>query len=244
MAKPTFTVASEDAGNDNPAGAEAAKESAPTGALGKPADQPKADDAGKPATEEQAKADKEIADKKAADEQAAETAAKALLFDDIKDLKLPEKTIVDEAMAKEFSEWAKAGKLSKEQAQQAADMHLKTIGVFAQKLQQEAQATVKAWGDEITNDKELGGAKQKETLDTAEKYFALAEKVPGVNINRLKADMVRTGMANHPDLIRVSHFIGQHLGEDNMFISDKSTGGGPTDMAESWYGPTGTRVPR
>lgn len=205
---------------------------------GKPIETPKADDAAKAATDEQGAKEKAEADKKAADEQAAnEAAAKALLFDGVADLKLPDGTMVDEPMAKEFTEWAKANKFTKVQAQQAADLHLKTLGAFAQKLQADAQAQVKAWGEEIYNDKELGGGKVAETVATAEKFFALAKNVPGVNVTRLQADMLRTGMANHPDMIRVARYIGLQVGDDNLFIADRSNAGASTDMASRWYKP-------
>lgn len=228
----TFSVATGDGGAAG-AGEGAGNQDAGAGEAGAPgaaektAEQTQADEAAKAATDEQATKDKAEAEKKAADEQAAkDAAAKALLFDSMADLKLPEGVPTDEKMAKEFTDWAKANGFTKVQAQQAADMHLKTIGVFAEKLQAEAKAQVKAWGDEIANDKELGGDKIKETVATAEKFFALAAKVPGVNVARLQSEFLRTGMANHPDMIRVARYIGLQLGEDSTFIGDRASGGG------------------
>lgn len=242
-APPTFSVEGAPAGAPADEG-KAGAAGAPLPGTAPGADEAKAgvgsktNDAAKAATDDQATKDKADAEKKTADEQAAkDAAAKALLFDSVADLKLPDGTIVDEPMAKEFTEWAKANGFTKTQAQQAADLHLKTLGVFAQKLQADAQAQVKAWGEEILNDKDLGGAKVQETVATAEKFFALAKTVPGVNIERLQGDMVRTGMANHPDLIRVARFIGQHVGDDNVFIADRSTAAPPADMASRWYKP-------
>jgi hypothetical protein len=207
------------------------------------ADPNKADDAANAATDDQANKDKADTDKKAADEQAAkDAAAKALLFDSVADLKLPDGVMVDDAMAKKFTDWAKANGMTKEQAQAAADLHLETVGVFAQKLQEEAQAKVKGWGEEITKDKELGGAKVKDTIATAEKFFGLAAKVPGVNVNRLQQDLMETGIANHPDMIRMAHYIGQQLGDDNLFITDRSSAGGEKDAATILYGETGVKA--
>ena len=144
------------------------------------------------------------------------------------DLRLPEGTFVDQPLLNEFTVWARENDFTDEQAQRAADLHLKSIAAYNQRLQDDARQQVKAWGDEITNDKELGGARVQETVAAAEKLFSLAETVPGMNLARFKADLVRTGMANHPDLIRVARYIGTHVGDDNLFIADRSSGGGPT----------------
>lgn len=185
----------------------------------------------------QAKTD---ADKAAADKQ-AEEAAKALLFSDMKDLQLPDSVIVDAEDAKEFSAFLTDRKMSKQDAQILADLNIKSTGKVLQTLFTEAQKQAKTWAEEISNDKELGGARTAETVATAEKFFELAAQVPGVNVNRLKGDLIKTGIANHPDLIRVARYIGAHLGDDNLFISDRSTGAGQLKSdAEVLYGGTKT----
>jgi hypothetical protein len=51
----------------------------------------------------------------------------------------------------------------------------------------------------------------------------LAGTIKGVNVERLRNDLNRTGMGDHPDLLRIWHFIGMQVGEDGKLV----TGGGP-----------------
>ena len=123
-------------------------------------------------------------------------------------LRLPEGTFVDKPLLTEFTAWARESNFTTQQAQRAADLNLKSIAANHRQLQAESQAQVKKWGDEVRNDRELGGANLPETIAAAEKLFTLAETIPGVNLTRFKNDLVRTGMANHPDLIRIARHIG------------------------------------
>jgi hypothetical protein len=150
-------------------------------------------------------------------------------------LKLPEGTVTDPALLDEFSILAKEKGFTNEDAQKFVDLQLKSLGVFAQKQAEEFQAQVKGWRDELINDKDIGGAKVDQTVNQARKVLNI--EVPGVKMDRLKADLDRTGLGDHPDLIRVFAFIGQFVGDDNKIISDRVGGpaGGPKTDAEVLY---------
>lgn len=150
------------------------------------------------------------------------------------DLKLPDGTIVDEPMMTEFTTWAKANKLTNDQAQLAAELHLKAVGAFAAHQAAEFEHEQEAWLNEIKADKDLGGAKVDGTLAVARRVLAL--KIPGVNMERFKADLDRGAVSgNHPDLVRILHFVGQQIGEDNMWVPTKP-GEAPIDAATVLYG--------
>lgn len=187
---------------------------------------------------EQAK--QEALDKEAADKQ-AEEAAKALLYSGIPDLQLPDGVVVDEADGKEFSDILTRSKLSKVDAQKLADLSIKTSGMAVQRqmdaLVAQADATLKSWNAELADDKELGGARLQETYQTADKFFDIAAKVPGVNMERFKQDMIRSHMSNQPDFIRIAHYLGKMAGNDKLFIPDGSNAGNaPKSNAEVLYG--------
>lgn len=162
------------------------------------------------ATPEAKAADKDADNK---DPKAAEVPAKY-------DLKLPEGTMVDEGMMQEFQDWAHELKLDPQGAQRAADMHLKSIGLFAQRQEAEFVAQVNGWGDEIKADKEFGGAKIDETLAIARRVLGTnadgSPVIPGINLKRLHNDLFVSGLQAHPDMIKVFHFIGSKMGEDTM----------------------------
>ena len=128
-------------------------------------------------------------------------------------LRLPEGTFVDKPLLTEFTKWARESNFTTQQAQRAADLNLKSIAANHRQLQAESQAQVKKWGDEVRNDRELGGANLPETIAAAEKLFTLAATIPGVNLTRFKNDLVRTGMANHPDLIRIARHVGLNFAD-------------------------------
>ena len=89
-------------------------------------------------------------------------------------LRLPEGTIItDEPLMKEFTAWARENKFTDEQAQKAADLHLKAVGSYAREaaeyreIGEKRYTEVKAWGAEFQNDPQFGGAKAKETVAAA-----------------------------------------------------------------------------
>jgi hypothetical protein len=69
----------------------------------------------------------------------------------------------------------------------------------------------------------------------------MAATIPGVKADRLKADLEKTGMTTHPDIVRLFHFFGQFIGEDNKFIRGGTTATQEQDAATIMYGPDGVR---
>lgn len=159
------------------------------------------------------------------------------------DLKLPKDVLVDEKMMEEFSSFGKENKWTNDTAQKVADLHLKAIGAFVNKMDAEFVNTVEGWHNELMNDKDIGGAKIDDSMTQARKVLAVAATVPGVKVDRLRADLEKTGMTTHPDMVRLFHYFGQFIGEDNKFIRGGTTSEGEQDAATILYGPTGVRQP-
>jgi hypothetical protein len=227
-------VKAADATTNNDASADG-KDAAAQAAEKTAADKAAADTAAKGADKtKDAAADQTAAGKKAADEQTAkakvEADAKAAVVPEKYDLKLPEGTIVDEPMMAEFTAFAKESKLTNDQAQKAADLHLKAIGAFAAKQAAEFTDQQKKWTDEMIGDKDLGGKKIDDTLSVARKV------VSAFGTPRLKADLERTGMGNHPDLVKMFHAVGLQLGDDNKWIGTNKPAGERKSTEEVFYG--------
>lgn len=201
------------------------------------------DKTGDNANQDKGKADDKGADPgdKGADKQTDNKDAKAPVVPDKYELKLPDGVLVDDGLMKEFTELGKTQKWDNATAQKMADMHLKAIGMFAQKQEAEHEHELLGWHKELIDDKELGGAKIDATMTQARKVIALAGTIPGVKAERLTQDLLRTGMATHPDLVRVFHYLGQALGEDNKLIKGNLGDNAPKDAATLLYGPSGVK---
>lgn len=170
------------------------------------------------------------------DKQAPQKDAKDSVVPEKYDLKLPEGVLIDDALMQEFTTLGKELKWDNPTAQKMADMHLKAIGVFAQKQAEAHEEKLIGWHEELLNDKAFGGAKLDASMAQAKKVMTLAATIPGVNFERLKTDLDETGMTTHPDLVRVFNYLGQFIGEDNKFISGQSANTGPVDAATVLYG--------
>lgn len=158
------------------------------------------------------------------------------------ELKLPDGVFVDDGLMKEFTAVGHELKWDAATAQRMADMHLKAIGLYADKQSQEWESKVLDWHNELKDDKEIGGAKIDETMKQARKMVQMAGTIPGVNAKRLMSDLTDSGLATHPDLVRVFHFLGQFVGEDNKFITGFPTSSNaPKDAATILYGKTGVK---
>lgn len=156
------------------------------------------------------------------------------------ELKLPEGVLVDEKLMTKFTGLAKEMKWDNATAQKMADMHLEAVSAFAEKQDVEHAATLLGWHNELIEDKELGGAKIDDTMKQARKVMTLAASIPGVKVDRLVNELNRTGLATHPDLVRMMHYFGQFIGEDNKFVKGSVTQPN-LDAATIMYGPDGVK---
>ena len=102
-----------------------------------------------------------------------------------------------------------------EQAQRWADLHLRAIGDTArqvaeyQEIGENRYTEVKGWETEFQNDPEFGGANAKATIAEAREVlesFGTAEEVA-----RLTKELERTGLGNHPILIKGLAKLAQFL---------------------------------
>lgn len=182
-----------------------------------------------------------VTEQKTAGDKPTEKAAEQPVIPEKYTLKLPEGVLVDETMMSEFTSLGKEQKWTNETAQKMADLHLKAIGAFVQKQDGEHVAQLEGWSKEIQNDKDIGGPKVDETMKQARKVMALAKTVPGLNATRLVTDLNLSGLTTHPDIVRLFHYFGQFIGEDNQFIKGSPASNAPADAATIFYGPDGVK---
>lgn len=143
------------------------------------------------------------------------------------DFTAPDGVTLDPELTTEFKGIAKELGLTQDKAQALADIGVKLGQKFQQAQIDFHQKTMKEWADQARADKEIGGEKLAENLAIAEKaldQFGSPE---------LKALLIHTGLANHPDMIKAFHRIGQAISDDSFVTSRQSTAGGkPESLTE------------
>jgi hypothetical protein len=124
------------------------------------------------------------------------------------DFKLPEGFALDEELAKSFEPVARELKLTNEQAQKLADVYAAHAKAQAEAHSTQWLAQVKTWGEEVQNDKEIGGEKFKPSIQAA---IAARDKF---GTPALMAILDSSGFGNHPEVVRFFARVGQSMSED------------------------------
>jgi len=123
-------------------------------------------------------------------------------------LKLPEG--LSEADLKQVEEFAKANKLSNEQAQAILERDLQLQNGFKQQLESQIEQTKTEWITQSEQDKEIGGVNFKQNAEVARQAldrFATPE---------LKELLNKTGLGNHPEMVRVFARFGKAMSDDKF----------------------------
>lgn len=192
---------------------------------------PVADEAAKlaetKAAEEKAAVEKKTADEKAASEKAAEDVKNKK--PDSYELKLPEGSKLSKAQADEIAAYAKEQGLSQDQAQKQLERESKLVeGFEAQSLEQLKEATGQ-WLEAVKTDKEIGGEGFSRNAELAKRV------VTRFGTPEFKAELERTGLGNHPELVRTFVRIGQSMSDDQFVMPGTQSTSKP-DLATKFYG--------
>lgn len=119
--------------------------------------------------------------------------------------------------------------LSQEGAQKLAELRAADKAGFAQAQQQAVADARASWVAEIKADKVLGGEKFAENLAVASAGLKAVDPD-----GAMKALLDRTGMGDHPEVIRLFHRVGKALAPDSIVPGGKAPGA-PAD-ARRLYG--------
>jgi hypothetical protein len=146
------------------------------------------------------------------------------------EFKAPEGTSLDEAVIAEYSTVAKELGLSQEAAQKVIDKLAPKLAERTAAAQVEAFNAFKDGLEAQTRaDKELGGDKLNENLAVAKKALN-AFGTP--ELRKLLDD---TGLANHPEVIRVLFKAGKSISEDRFVPGGTQPTKGERDAASALY---------
>ena len=148
------------------------------------------------------------------------------------EFKAPEGQAFDESVIGKFSEVAKALNLPQDGAQRILDEVAPALQARSAQALAEFYADIggmpNTWADTVKADKELGGANLERNLATAKKALDLG----GESLGKL---LTKTGLGNHPDVIKWAVRVGKALSEDN-FVSGGSSPASSMDAATRLYG--------
>jgi len=146
---------------------------------------------------------------------------------------MPEGMDLDQGLIDAVSPIFKELDLSQGKAQKLIDAYNGMIDERGKAQADETKSVIEGWVKEIKDDKEYGGAKFNETVRLANRAVSALDK--GDLVGLLK----RTGLSNHPELIKAFAEAGKLMSEDGNFNSGAGGGGGEKTLAERIYGQDG-----
>jgi hypothetical protein len=145
------------------------------------------------------------------------------------DLKLAEKSLADAGDVEKVTAFAKANKLSNEQAQALLDQRQEAKAAFA--LAQTEQLVQKQadWRVEVESDKEIGGTNLKESAVHFDRF------VDTFASDKLKAIMKETKLGDHPEFFRMGVRIGKAMADDKVLQLSPHRGNYNKSVADTLY---------
>lgn len=151
--------------------------------------------------------------------------------DQVFDLKLPEKSMLDAAHVDKVVSYAKERGLSKEQAQALLERENSVVSEFANNQKETLKSKSLEWVEEAKRDKELGGETFPQNMEMAKRV------VDRFGTDAFKQALNETGLGNHPELLRVFARIGKAMGSDQMILpKNHTTGMKQKPIEEIFYG--------
>lgn len=126
------------------------------------------------------------------------------------ELKLAEKSSLNQADVDRIAETAKTQGLTNAQAQAALEAADNSIKSYVTRELERTKAEVPKWLDELKADKEYGGEKFNETVENARRVVdKYADK-------DFKDFLNNSGLGNHPMIVKMFSKLGRSFGEDHF----------------------------
>jgi hypothetical protein len=147
------------------------------------------------------------------------------------ELKLADKSPLDASDVDKLSTYAKAHKLTQEQAAALLKHQEETAGGVITRQDAARQAEREAWLTAVKEDKDLGGDHLTETL----KHTKLAMDRFAPEGHPFRAYLDTTGHGNHPEFLRVFSAIGKAMAEDKPLSILPPEGGEKKSLAQRMY---------
>lgn len=229
---PAAPVAAQPAASSTPAAAPAAKPGAAAPSAEKAAEAAKPNEAKTEFVREPSLVDEDPeAEAAPAKPEEAKPAAEGAAPEKY-ELKLPEGVTLDPERQAQFEGIAREYGLTNEKAQRLLDQHLQEIQNVSRGLYDKWNETQKMWKNEITNDKEIGGANFKQSKAHVARFI---NSLPEPMRQPFREALNFTGAGNNPAVFRALRAAGQRYAEGTPVKGSPMTATAPKSAASVMY---------
>lgn len=163
---------------------------------------------------------------------AAATEAPQKVVPEKYDLKLPEKSPLDAGHLEKIAAFAKERGFSQEEAQAFLERDNATLTAYVDQMKEQFNMQRNDWIETIRADKEIGGDNLPKSLEFAKRAL------DRFGSQSLKDELNRTGLGDHPELVRVFTRIGKLMANDSIVIGGDPAGQQAKPLSEHLYGGT------
>ena len=143
--------------------------------------------------------------------------AQSNIVPDKYEIKLPDGSPLDPAIVQEVETYAKANKLTNEQAQAVLNRDSATVANFIKSGQEKLKSDAGKFVTELKADPEIGGENFTRSVEVAKRV------VDSFATPKLKQILNETGLGNHPEIVRVFAKIGLNMSEDRFVQAGSAT---------------------
>lgn len=135
------------------------------------------------------------------------------------ELTLPKDSALSPDHVEKLSAYAKEQGLSNEQAQGLLERESKAVSEYAESQAAKLKETADSWFEKSKGDKEIGGEAFKQNAELAKRV------VSRFGTEDFKKELSKTGLGNHPELIRVFTRIGKAMSDDQLVVPGAQSAG-------------------
>jgi len=150
------------------------------------------------------------------------------------DLKLSDKTSLDDAVLERTSAIAREMGLSNENAQKSLNFVDTEVAAHLARQRESFAKLSATWVGELKADKEFGGDKYNENVENAKRAVAR------FGSDSLKVALDETGLGNHPELVRIFSKIGRAMADDKFVVGTAVNGAAQKRTLTDMYAPKKT----
>lgn len=147
------------------------------------------------------------------------------------DLKKPKDSALSDAQLEKLSSYAKEKGFSNEQAQSLLERESEAVSAYISDLKETQSKMTTQWFEQAQKDTELGGDAFKENAELAKRVVAK------FGTDEFRKELDKTGLGNHPELLRIFSRVGKAMAEDKLILAGEQVGNSKS-AADFLYGNT------
>ena len=148
------------------------------------------------------------------------------------ELNLPADSLLDPAVIEDIVSYSKEKGLSPEVAQAILEREHSAVSSFRDAQLQHLEQQKIEWVKNAKADKEIGGDRYNESVELAHRVFK------DYASPSFREELVKTGLGNHPELLRVFSKLGRDVYAEDKMIKPGIQAGGHRSSEDILYGKT------